>query len=108
MQLMLAPAQGKINNIGLFEDGNVAEFDPKWLTITAFSGESTNALLDVQLERSRGQNRDVRPQHAAGFQLGSQIVEKSGQSAWDIGHQRKVTYAGGTSSATHFCSYCNV
>jgi len=108
VQLMLTAAQGKINDVGLFEDGDIAEFHPKWLAVTAFGGEATNTLVDIQLKRPGGQNGDVRPEHTARFQLGAQAIEKSGQPAWDIGHQRKMTHAEGSSSATHFCSYCNV
>jgi hypothetical protein len=49
VEFVLAAAQRKINNVGFFEDGDIAEFDPKWLAVTAFGGEGANALVDIQL-----------------------------------------------------------
>jgi hypothetical protein len=67
VELMLAAAQRKINDVGVFEDGDVAEFNSKRLAITAFGGQATDGFLDIQLERPGGQDSDVRPQHAAGL-----------------------------------------
>jgi hypothetical protein len=67
VELLLAAAERKINNIGFFEDGNFAEFHVKWLAFTAFGGQRADRSGDVEVERTRRQDRDMSPEHAAGF-----------------------------------------
>src|SRR6185437_588366 len=39
VELAFAAAEGKINDVRFFEDGDVTELDPKRLAITAFGGQ---------------------------------------------------------------------